>query len=540
MYCKNCGRAVSPGQTCVCGCVASGAGEACRCPFCGMQYQPGAVFCTNCGTRVGAAPQQTVMRMPAEAAQVLKKSGSGAVWLVALVLLTAGCLFQVLQNVISLVSLLTQSRMSASFGSLLYGLNIQGSFAQVRSAVIIGEIVAIALALLMCLGLWLFFASCRSVSSRSTAGLTIVKTCAIIYMVVFLIGCALLLLGAGVGLAEMAQYTDYYSSGDQSAAFIAVIFVALLGMVFVILFYAALLSALKSLSMTIRTGLPMQNGLGFCGVMCCIAAAFSIMALAYSDAIGIIGNLLSAAALIVSAVALFAYKGRLSRLMAPAVWPTSQAWQSPNVGYGAGVQQGWNQSAPHSWTPVAPIQQPCTPVEQTGNVKTENTAPFSAPSSMQQPTVVAPAVPPKESSAEMQPQQAQSMPDPVPERENAWQEAFSSAVDPSWEKPVVASVPENEDTTERPDASAGNSSVPLQSAPTPAAQAETSDETEIWARPQPEQQKQPAVWAEKTHPEETRHDEPAAWSTPSRPVCAGCGKELEDTDIYCTHCGRKR
>ena len=163
------------------------------CSNCGIENVEGAVFCKNCGKNL------TQPAVPVKAAKpplsnnpvlnVIKKVASSPLFLVAIIAYSV----QILGSVI------TAAASGPLFSGMIYNIlyefgadipyefyNILDSIAMAGSGpVIVGTIIGLIPTILICIGLWITYASARSRTSDTmkTSGLTMIKVITVIQLV---------------------------------------------------------------------------------------------------------------------------------------------------------------------------------------------------------------------------------------------------------------------------------------------------------------------------------------------------------------------
>lgn len=280
MTCPNCGRAVPDGMQCSC--------------MSGAQY----------------SSNPTV--------NVLKREGASVRFLVLAILL----------SVSAVLSLFASSTTSNYFwDELYYNTNIDWSVYSALSGVMSNVFAAIP-TILMAVGLWMFYASCRNVSHGgvSTSGLTIIKVLMIISMV-FLCLAGFIVLIAGFVMAVdpsfLYDYGSYYNSyyGLGAGLIIFAVFIVAAVLALMIVYITRIIKIINRVKRVAKTGMPNNEISMFAVVIFYIMAGFNVISAfsslgdMYISPLGILASLVSAAAFVVGAIVLMRYKKEMTMLM---------------------------------------------------------------------------------------------------------------------------------------------------------------------------------------------------------------------------------
>lgn len=303
--------------------------------------------CPNCGRNVPDGMQCSCMSAAQyssnPAVNVLKREGASTKFLVLAILLSVSA-------VLSIFSSSTTS--NYLWEELYYNTYLDWDVYDAMSGVVSNIFAAIP-AILIAVGLWMFYTSCRNVSHGgvSTSGLTIIKVLMIISMV-FACFAGFIILIAGFVLAFdpsfYYDYGSYYSSYyNFGAGIIAVaVFVLAAVLALIIVYITRVIKIVNRVKRVATTGMPNNEISMFAVVFFYILAGFNVISAfsslgnMYISPLGILASLVSAAAFIVGGMVLTKYKREMTMLMYsnPPVYP-SYGQQPAQGAYAPPVQQ---------------------------------------------------------------------------------------------------------------------------------------------------------------------------------------------------------
>lgn len=349
------------------------------CPNCGTQHSDGAKFCPKCGKQLNAATAPAVSAAPmpstpqpagslAELTQrEVKQMAKGPLFLVTVILFTAGLVLSMTTNPLVLLLDFVSPYLIDLFGfEAAYALDEVMSV--LRDVDLFGQIIANLPTILYALGMWMIVISAfqASVASIQPGGLTLIKVLVTIFFVLSIIGTALMIVAAILGLGMLI--TDL----EASPALFALVLIPVLALVLVILYNVKLLRTIKNIRYTATTGYPVSEISGLI-IFCCYAGGI----------ISILGSLLnfagmlSAVSLLLFGVVLGQYKKRMLYLINDGEKDRRAQWEA------------WNQTtqapapAPEA-TPAPAIEATPVQVSAPAKVEPESTpAPESTPDSTQ-------------------------------------------------------------------------------------------------------------------------------------------------------------
>jgi len=281
----------------------------------------------------------------ASAAGAVKAAGGSPVFLIAVLLYTAG------------VAISAAGYFGPAGG--LFGPGSPGGL----SGAAVGYLLALVPQVLICIGLWAFFVACRGRGPVvGTAGLSLIKSGTVIYLVFVFIAAAItffigvfvgVLFANGGSLASLTALTDFIEQNipwDLTiifGIFLIVAIVALAVLILVIIYFFAVLRIINAARLA-ATGKPHKRVTAFVPVLNFLAAALFLISLVSSGAVlasrngglasvvnpyvagrlsgflsflpasssgsfGILGPLCSAGFLILVSVGIFMYKSAASR-----------------------------------------------------------------------------------------------------------------------------------------------------------------------------------------------------------------------------------
>lgn len=177
---------------------------------------------------------------------------------------------------------------------------------QIFSLIPISALAAGGFDLLIALGMWMYFFSCRSPKVPvSTAGLVLIKTVKILYLILFFIG-----LAAGIILSGLAVYGFLaLFSGEISYTLlllgVLVLAVILLGVILAVAYISGILKTIRSVRMTLNTGIIMGKVSAFViFINYVIGAVLLVGAVLSPTIIGLLGGICGAVAYVTCSVAM--------------------------------------------------------------------------------------------------------------------------------------------------------------------------------------------------------------------------------------------
>ena len=242
------------------------------CSKCGAPADNGAVFCSACGERFAALTVQNQSQPyqsyqfanpsgnPAQSAlSLLKKHGSSALFFSTICVYAAMLVFTLINifnphsfiiKFFDYISQTVQENSSNDVGNIFSDLTNSVYIWQ-----IMGGIISIAMPVLIGVGMFLTYLSSKNKSHTGikTTGLSIIKVVVTIQLVLFcvVIGITFLIFI----IAMIASASTYGTDGAAVVAGILFIIIFLGGSAaFVIIYYAKILSSIKSVVLTVETG----------------------------------------------------------------------------------------------------------------------------------------------------------------------------------------------------------------------------------------------------------------------------------------------
>ena len=287
------------------------------CSNCGIENAEGAVFCKNCGKNLTQPSAPVKVAKPPlsnnPTLNVIKKVASSPLFLVAIIAYSV----QILGSVI--VAAGSGPLFSGMIYNILYEFgadipyelyDILDGIAMAGSGpVIVGTIIGLIPTILICIGLWITYASARSrlSSGMKTSGLTMIKVITIIQLV-----------GDCLTLAAFEIFLMFavVASAAEAYGFVVVIFVfiVILGTAMYILQIIYLSKIVKSINTaknTIATGVPSNKVSSFLAVWAFVSAAGFIFSLPAS----FISSAAAITSLICFGLVIFKYKAEMRALM---------------------------------------------------------------------------------------------------------------------------------------------------------------------------------------------------------------------------------
>lgn len=300
------------------------------CAKCGIENAENAVFCKNCGNSIGTTPAPqaaSVYTAPVPVAKpplsshpvlnVVKKLASSPLFLVAVIAYSAQILFSIVNSAgtgakveMFLYQLLNRlgGNVSYEFYEIVDGISRIGDIPYV-----IGTIIGLIPAILICIGLWMTFASARNrmVDGMKTSGLTMIKVLTIIQLIGSCIAVAaieLLLLLAVVGIAATE-----YAPGVAIAILVLLVLVVAASYTLQIIYSAKIIKSLNSVKSTITTGSPVAKASRFVAVWAFISAFGALFSVASS----FLSSVATITSLICFGILVFKYNNSMRMISAP-------------------------------------------------------------------------------------------------------------------------------------------------------------------------------------------------------------------------------
>ena len=297
------------------------------CKQCGTENAEGSAFCKNCGINLSAPVQPApvyaaptpAVKPPLSSNPVLnavKKIASSPLFLVAVIALSV----QILASIIgaaaggAILRELIYSVLYELGGNIPYEVyDVLDKIAMVGSGpVVVGTIIGLIPTILICVGLWLTYASAASRASDTmkTSGLTMIKVISIIQLVSTCIWFAiieilLMLIVIAVGAA------DVYEAGIIIAILIFMVILFAAAFVLEIIYLAKIIKSINTAKKTIATAVPSDKVSSFVAVMNFISAAGFIFSLITS----FISSAAAMTSLICFGILIFKYKSAMRTLM---------------------------------------------------------------------------------------------------------------------------------------------------------------------------------------------------------------------------------
>lgn len=313
------------------------------------------MICQNCGREIPdgtVCPCNVPVQAPAlssnPALNAIKTLGSSKVFLAAAILYSVSALLSIPLQVFGDLSYdIIGSYTGIDFGALVNS-NI--------ASVIVSAVATAVPALLIAVGMWLHFATCRNVTSGniSTAGLTVCKVITVLTLITSVLS-AVIVIVALIIVALTSETIAYYLlntfwymfdavySFDDFAAGLSVIAVLLL-VVFAIVFTlsicynAALLKTINRVKKTALTGVPdnrISRYVVFWNYVIAVITAIGGLVLLFANLLCGLTMLCRAAHLILVSICMSNYRKQATLLMYPPVQPVyAQPVQPVNTGFG--------------------------------------------------------------------------------------------------------------------------------------------------------------------------------------------------------------
>lgn len=297
-----------------------------QCPKCGREIPYGTVCSCSVNAPLSSNP----------AVNVLKTIGSSPLFLTAAILYSVSTLITVFTSVLG------NSGVSDYLWYAFSTMDIDYSMLYPIMNALNGASIGLTLlfsvpAILVAVGMWLHFATCRDRRSGniSTAGLTICKVIAIIFLVCYCLVTALLLFAVIMVLAGGSAYFSYsydlygygYDSGYAAGVTAGVVFMLLLCVaifVLFILYYVSVIRTIGKIKASAVSGMPENRISRFLTAMLYITGVLSgisgLIAL-FSTPVSGLATLASAVCSILIAVCLGRQRQQMTLLLYPPIQP---------------------------------------------------------------------------------------------------------------------------------------------------------------------------------------------------------------------------
>lgn len=311
------------------------------CQNCGKQLDDNASFCIECG---GNAMEQGGYSAPADYSDVrllspntvlntVRECAKSKLFLVAIILYTITI---VMSFVTSIYNINNTYEMMDMYTDIMGGNSFSSEIMSSPSygvGNIIGVIIGMVPAVLIAIGMWITYASAAGENDRmTTAGLTIIKVVAIIYLVLMCIAAVLMVLVLALMLIffEAMDFDELFgiwndygmSSGEAAMAqsiFIvvfAILFIMIIAVLaFSIFYYAKIIKTVNVIKSTVQTGTVTGKISVFVAVMAiiiggCIGLS-GLSSLLLGQFLLAITSILSALVQIFLGVVLFSYRNKI-------------------------------------------------------------------------------------------------------------------------------------------------------------------------------------------------------------------------------------
>lgn len=293
------------------------------CKQCGTENAEGSAFCKNCGINLSqpapvyAAPTK-VAKPPLSSHPVLnavKSMASSPLFLVAIIAYSVQILGTIMGStkIGVQVEMLLYDILGRFGGALPYEIYefVDGISRIGDIPYILGTLIGLIPAILICVGLWITYSSARNRMSNGmkTSGLTMIKVITIIQLVY---SCILLaLVELLLFLAVIIVAAEAYAPGVAIAILVFAVIVFAAAFVLEIIYLAKVIKSLNAAKRTITTGVPSGSASTFVAVWAFISAASLLFSL--------LANFLTSAAqmtsLICFGILIFKYNEKMRALM---------------------------------------------------------------------------------------------------------------------------------------------------------------------------------------------------------------------------------
>lgn len=329
------------------------------CPKCGREIPDGTV----CPCSVGAP-----MLSSNPAVNVIKKIGSSPLFLTAVILYSVTLVLTFISSITagSTIPYYAYSFME-SYGESLPPSVYYSMMDASSGAAAFGAILGLIPSILIAVGMWITWATCRSTTSGniSTAGLTICKVISIITLVllcivaaVFVVACFVLIFAGAAAFSSDSYYSSYAAGATAGLVFVVILCAAVFALM--IAYYASIVRTINRIKTSAMTGVPEYRISRFLTTLMWIAAVLScisgLVAL-FTSFISGVATLASAVCTILLAVCLGQLRKEMSIVAFPAVQPVYPV-QPVQPGY---PQQPVAPNPVQPTVPAEPIQQPIEP-----------------------------------------------------------------------------------------------------------------------------------------------------------------------------------
>ena len=295
------------------------------------------MMCPKCGRTIPdgtQCPCGAPVLSSNPAVNLIKTLGSSPKFLAAAILTSVMVLFSILASMGSKDLLVSLYYYGANYGvdpDVFYP-----AMSALENSLGVGTVVVAIPNILIAVGMWMFYVSCRSTQSGnvSTAGLTLCKVLAIISLVLFCVVVAVALVAMVVvlvavgAMAGNAYYSDYGNSAAAFASvqvflgFIAVILLGVLALY--IVYYICIVKTINRVKASALHGVP-DNRVprfltGFMMVIGILGLISGVISLIASPVAGI-GSLAGSVSLILMSLLLSEYRAKMTMLLFPPVQP---------------------------------------------------------------------------------------------------------------------------------------------------------------------------------------------------------------------------
>jgi hypothetical protein len=245
----------------------------------------------------------------------IKKIATSPLYLVSIIIYTIAVFFQLTYlfetNSILFYLFKGKNMLSSTSGINFYSLGLYNY----RGIVIALSFLAIIPMILICIGLWMFYASSRNPEDRSTAGLSIIKVSVIINFIKLLILPVLIMIVA-LFSNSYAKF-GYVDRVDMLRASVDFFVILVIICILPIIYYISIIRTINQIQETIVTGVPSAQTSRFLGVMNCILAGFTFLMIFFSNGDTIFTSILMGTFLIMISIGLFDYKREMTNFMPP-------------------------------------------------------------------------------------------------------------------------------------------------------------------------------------------------------------------------------
>lgn len=331
------------------------------CPKCGREIPDGTV----CPCSVG-----TPMLSSNPAVNVIKKIGSSPLFLTAVILYSVTLVLTFISSITagSAIPYYAYSFMeSYGYGESLPPSVYYSMMDASSGATAFGAILGLIPSILIAVGMWITWATCRSTTSGniSTAGLTICKVISIITLVllcivaaIFVVACFVLIFAGAAAFSSDSYYSSYAAGATAGLVFVVILCAAVFALM--IAYYASIVRTINRIKTSAMTGVPEYRISRFLTTLMWITAVLScisgLVAL-FTSFISGVATLASAVCTILLAVCLGQLRKEMSIVAFPAVQPVYPV-QPVQPGY---PQQPVAPNPVQPAVPAEPVRQPIEP-----------------------------------------------------------------------------------------------------------------------------------------------------------------------------------